>query len=132
MRPRTFPGSPPPAVPRCTSPTRSRVWIWTGTGSTAAGCRPRTSGRPGSTHRSRPTHSDPSSTTPTTPCSTPPRAPIPPAATTAQSEEHTSELQSRGHLVCRLLLEKKKKITQHYQSQEVKLIKSDKLVDSLP
>src|SRR5690625_3123461 len=25
----------------------------------------------------------------------------------AQSEEHTSELQSRGHLVCRLLLEKK-------------------------
>src|SRR5437660_4044704 len=40
----------------------------------------------------------------------------------ARSEEHTSELQSRGHLVCRLLLEKKKKkkeriqypITQHY------------------
>src|SRR5207253_10651196 len=28
---------------------------------------------------------------------------------TARSEEHTSELQSRGHLVCRLLLEKKKK-----------------------
>src|SRR5207253_6869852 len=27
---------------------------------------------------------------------------------TARSEEHTSELQSRGHLVCRLLLEKKK------------------------
>src|SRR5439155_5705805 len=25
-----------------------------------------------------------------------------------RSEEHTSELQSRGHLVCRLLLEKKK------------------------
>src|SRR2546422_3149535 len=29
-----------------------------------------------------------------------------------RSEEHTSELQSRLHLVCRLLLEKKKKITQ--------------------
>src|SRR5437660_3773270 len=29
----------------------------------------------------------------------------------ARSEEHTSELQSRGHLVCRLLLEKKKKIS---------------------
>src|SRR5207253_10572831 len=29
-----------------------------------------------------------------------------------RSEEHTSELQSRGHLVCRLLLEKKKN-TQH-------------------
>src|SRR5207253_3752409 len=27
-----------------------------------------------------------------------------------RSEEHTSELQSRGHLVCRLLLEKKKEI----------------------
>src|SRR2546422_1216366 len=29
--------------------------------------------------------------------------------TPARSEEHTSELQSRLHLVCRLLLEKKKK-----------------------
>src|SRR5690625_6629314 len=28
-----------------------------------------------------------------------------------RSEEHTSELQSRGHLVCRLLLEKKKLYT---------------------
>src|SRR5207253_3657479 len=31
------------------------------------------------------------------------------AAENLRSEEHTSELQSRGHLVCRLLLEKKKK-----------------------
>src|SRR2546429_4175034 len=30
---------------------------------------------------------------------------------TSRSEEHTSELQSRLHLVCRLLLEKKKKTT---------------------
>src|SRR5690554_7571872 len=30
------------------------------------------------------------------------------AALTIRSEEHTSELQSRPHLVCRLLLEKKK------------------------
>src|SRR2546422_2900598 len=30
-----------------------------------------------------------------------------------RSEEHTSELQSRLHLVCRLLLEKKKKTTNH-------------------
>src|SRR5215510_6564049 len=30
-------------------------------------------------------------------------------STSGRSEEHTSELQSRGHLVCRLLLEKKKK-----------------------
>src|SRR5207253_9982631 len=40
--------------------------------------------------------------------------PIPASPTTAtgktmlRSEEHTFELQSRGHLVCRLLLEKKK------------------------
>src|SRR5206468_4465317 len=32
-----------------------------------------------------------------------------PAATNVRSEEHTSELQSRSDLVCRLLLEKKKK-----------------------
>src|SRR5690625_5535164 len=32
-----------------------------------------------------------------------------------RSEEHTSELQSRGHLVCRLLLEKKKSITEHME-----------------
>src|SRR2546422_7896800 len=30
-----------------------------------------------------------------------------------RSEEHTSELQSRLHLVCRLLLEKKKKHNKH-------------------
>src|SRR5438876_3759137 len=32
-----------------------------------------------------------------------------------RSEEHTSELQSPVHLVCRLLLEKKKKINKTYQ-----------------
>src|SRR6266498_4422354 len=31
------------------------------------------------------------------------------SGTISRSEEHTSELQSRPHLVCRLLLEKKKK-----------------------
>src|SRR5690625_6293214 len=35
-----------------------------------------------------------------------------------RSEEHTSELQSRGHLVCRLLLEKKKKREEHERSRE--------------
>src|SRR5437660_9201940 len=34
-----------------------------------------------------------------------------------RSEEHTSELQSRGHLVCRLLLEKKNKQS-HYHSHK--------------
>src|SRR5438105_5551094 len=36
----------------------------------------------------------------------------------ARSEEHTSELQSRVDLVCRLLLEKKKKNTNHTQTHK--------------
>src|SRR3712207_8847407 len=36
-----------------------------------------------------------------------PRAVITPSVTAIRSEEHTSELQSRQYLVCRLLLEKK-------------------------
>src|SRR3712207_8526329 len=40
------------------------------------------------------------------------RRPVPEA--TDRSEEHTSELQSRQYLVCRLLLEKKKKREKHY------------------
>src|SRR3712207_8132940 len=40
------------------------------------------------------------------------RAPGARARRARRSEEHTSELQSRQYLVCRLLLEKKKKITQ--------------------
>src|SRR5438552_5878469 len=44
-------------------------------------------------------------------CSTPCRCWCPrPSRRTGRSEEHTSELQSPDHLVCRLLLEKKKKI----------------------
>src|SRR5438552_9225112 len=35
------------------------------------------------------------------------------SASPARSEEHTSELQSPDHLVCRLLLEKKKTHTNH-------------------
>src|SRR2546422_2292040 len=47
-----------------------------------------------------------------------PTGPVPisrPSARSARSrsEEHTSELQSRLHLVCRLLLEKKKKTLPH-------------------
>src|SRR5690606_39846647 len=36
----------------------------------------------------------------------------------ARSEEHTSELQSRENLVCRLLLEKKKKPIKHTHTQQ--------------
>src|SRR2546422_11706748 len=41
------------------------------------------------------------------------RSAAPASAPGSRSEEHTSELQSRLHLVCRLLLEKKKKKTQN-------------------
>src|SRR2546426_8739508 len=39
-----------------------------------------------------------------------------PCASTVRSEEHTSELQSPCNLVCRLLLEKKKKTKKHQTS----------------
>src|SRR2546429_1939298 len=42
-----------------------------------------------------------------------PKFPPPPRTAQKRSEEHTSELQSRLHLVCRLLLEKKKKKNKH-------------------
>src|SRR5688572_32512296 len=38
-----------------------------------------------------------------------------------RSEEHTSELQSQSNLVCRLLLEKKKKNTKHIQHADENL-----------
>src|SRR5258708_29237892 len=41
------------------------------------------------------------------------RSPLP-----ERSEEHTSELQSPDHLVCRLLLEKKKKTEKVYKGPE--------------
>src|SRR5437870_8339631 len=54
------------------------------------------------------------------------RAQAPPAAQEKpqreeqkRSEEHTSELQSRGHLVCRLLLEKKKNTRHHAVTRQV-------------
>src|SRR2546430_11446025 len=63
-------------------------------------------------HSDEPTFSPSHAPTPQTPST----APAPPAASTAgrsenvgRSEEHTSELQSQSNLVCRLLLEKKKK-----------------------
>src|SRR5262245_63849867 len=44
-----------------------------------------------------------------------------------RSEEHTSELQSLRHLVCRLLLEKKKYI---YQGNDLHLVPTHKLADA--
>src|SRR5215813_14848974 len=43
-----------------------------------------------------------------------------------RSEEHTSELQSRPHLVCRLLLEKKKKKIIHLSLVQKKKKKTNK------
>src|SRR2546429_3251875 len=42
----------------------------------------------------------------------------------ARSEEHTSELQSRLHLVCRLLLEKKKKKKTTNLRRELKILRA--------
>src|SRR5690625_6661347 len=41
----------------------------------------------------------------------------------ARSEEHTSELQSRGHLVCRLLLEKKKTTSNNQRHNQTELLR---------
>src|SRR3712207_8549512 len=41
---------------------------------------------------------------------------VEPPMIASRSEEHTSELQSRQYLVCRLLLEKKKKILMNFES----------------
>src|SRR6266404_9070999 len=43
-----------------------------------------------------------------------------------RSEEHTSELQSLAYLVCRLLLEKKKKKKTKYRTIKEKIIKEKK------
>src|SRR2546422_8021751 len=43
-------------------------------------------------------------------------------ASHSRSEEHTSELQSRLHLVCRLLLEKKKKTKNNNRFVEVNVL----------
>src|SRR6266498_5326954 len=54
-----------------------------------------------------------------------PRRPWRAGSRRRRSEEHTSELQSRPHLVCRLLLEKKKKKIVH-KYEKKKQIKGEK------
>src|SRR5439155_11705659 len=49
-----------------------------------------------------------------------------------RSEEHTSELQSRGHLVCRLLLEKKKKkLNKNFRNMSITYTTSAYLPDEI-
>src|SRR2546430_13734444 len=43
------------------------------------------------------------------------QTPAAPSASAARSEEHTSELQSQSNLVCRLLLEKKRYVSQSHR-----------------
>src|SRR3712207_7709684 len=47
-------------------------------------------------------------------CAPLPQEPVRPLQVCERSEEHTSELQSRQYLVCRLLLEKKNKHNLHH------------------
>src|SRR2546429_2682144 len=55
-----------------------------------------------------------------------PSGPLTLDASNVRSEEHTSELQSRLHLVCRLLLEKKKNTAAEH------LAHNARFVDALP
>src|SRR2546425_9560780 len=57
---------------------------------------------------SRASTGSPSTSTPSRPSARSPSTSTP-SGSTCRSEEHTSELQSLAYLVCRLLLEKKKK-----------------------
>src|SRR5437899_8591383 len=52
-----------------------------------------------------------------------------PARRIRRSEEHTSELQSLRHLVCRLLLEKKKKKTKRKQMKDTHKIHTQQTLD---
>src|SRR5436309_12320212 len=52
-------------------------------------------------------------------------APRDPAVELDRSEEHTSELQSRENLVCRLLLEKKKKKIMNPSSSQIQTTHND-------
>src|SRR5258708_22053455 len=51
--------------------------------------------------------------------------------TRSRSEEHTSELQSPDHLVCRLLLEKKKKLHLYLQKDAADVIALPQLYNAL-
>src|SRR2546422_1193609 len=72
---------------------------------------PRTAGTSPATVNPGSTHATSASEMPFTTRMNRPRV-----STVSRSEEHTSELQSRLHLVCRLLLEKKKNKNQQHES----------------
>src|SRR6266478_9309407 len=57
-----------------------------------------------------------------------PSAAAAPSCPCSRSEEHTSELQSQSNLVCRLLLEKKKKKNQLFINIKKKKIKKKNII----
>src|SRR5258708_10157339 len=86
-------------------PPRSTLFPYTTLFRSAAWRTPHATTAP---RRSTPTSTRPSSTVVSLACGRR-------ASTGGRSEEHTSQLQSPDHLVCRLLLEKKKlHVTVHY------------------
>src|SRR5207253_3694404 len=103
--PATDHAAPPPAFP-----TRRSSDLTRACGGTRAKSSPSSTIRPAATgsapERARRSVVLPAPFGPITPTYSP-RATVRETPRSARSEEHTSELQSRGHLVCRLLLEKK-------------------------
>src|SRR5947207_7123835 len=65
--------------------------------------------------------SSPHTTAPCTGCSAR-RTTARPTSASWRSEEHTSELQSHSDLVCRLLLEKKKKIKKNENDSKFRMV----------
>src|SRR5690606_39443607 len=117
-RPQLTPHPPPPVLsrewspPAATTPDTHTPVPDTGSGP-GYGTPPRSARRPGARRSDRP--DSPSGRAPSSPgiparrgerqAGAPVPAPAPPAARPRRSEEHTSELQSRENIVCRLLLE---------------------------
>src|SRR2546422_6855230 len=91
-------------------PPRSTLFPYTTLFRSPARVRPDRLSMPSTTKDTPPTMTTTTKTTMTTMTTlAPPTHELERQLRTLRSEEHTSELQSRLHLVCRLLLEKKKK-----------------------
>src|SRR3712207_8051317 len=91
-------------------PPRSTLFPYTTLFRSGRGPRPSHRCRRG---RYRPAPALPPSPRSPSPASAPAASPSP--SVRSRSEEHTSELQSRQYLVCRLLLEKKKSYTERQE-----------------
>src|SRR2546426_8210428 len=95
----------------------SGSWMWRRTAARSHATAKPTATPPAPTRRNRPVAAG-SENDPVTPAATAMRYAT--IAAASRSEEHTSELQSPCNLVCRLLLEKKKKTNQHARTMQVR------------